>query len=58
MSIADYLHRNIPEYYDTMYLDGYTETEIYIAFKRKMNKELAEKEDVADVNIESAVDVK
>lgn len=58
MSIADYLHRNIPEYYDTMYLDGYTETEIYIAHKRKMNKELAEREDVTDVNIESAVEAK
>ena len=58
MSIADYLHKNIPEYYDTMYLDGYTPTEIYIAFTKQRQKELAEREDVTDVNIESAVDVK
>ena len=57
MSIADYLHRNIPEYYDTMYLDGYTPTEIYIAFTKQRQKELAEK-DITDVNIESAVDAK
>ena len=31
MSIIDYFNRHIPEYYPTMWMDGYTPTEILIA---------------------------
>ena len=36
MTLADYYNRNIPEYSDTMYLDGYTPDQIMTAFREKM----------------------
>ena len=36
MTLADYYNRNIPEYYDTMYLDGYTPDQIMTTFRKKM----------------------
>ena len=39
--------RRIPEYYDTMYLDGYTPYEILHATRKKMNREYQEREAVA-----------
>ena len=39
MTLADYYNRNIPEYYDTMYLDGYTPDQIMTAFRKKMMKQ-------------------
>ena len=37
--------RRIPEYYDTMYLDGYTPYEILYAVRRKMHREYLEREE-------------
>ena len=31
-------HKNLPEYYDTMYLDGYTPEQIMEAHRRSMRK--------------------
>ena len=39
--------RRIPEYYDTMYLDGYTPYEILYATRKKMNREYQEREAAA-----------
>jgi hypothetical protein len=39
MTLADYYNRNIPEYYDTMYLDGYTPDQIMTAFRKKMYRD-------------------
>ena len=39
--------RRIPEYYDTMYLDGYTPYEILYATRKKMFREYQEREAVA-----------
>ena len=36
--------KNVPDYYDWMYLDGYTPEEIMYAFHRKMDREQAERE--------------
>ena len=36
--------RHIPEYYDTMYLDGYTPYEILHATRKKMYREYQERE--------------
>ena len=36
--------RHIPEYYDTMYLDGYTPYEILYAARKKMHREYQERE--------------
>lgn len=38
--------RRIPEYYDTMYLDGYTPYEILYAVRKKMHREYLEREEV------------
>jgi hypothetical protein len=38
--------RPIPEYYDTMYLDGYTPYEILYAVRKKMHREYLEREEV------------
>lgn len=32
--------RRIPEYYDTMYLDGYTPYEILYAVRKKMHRDI------------------
>ena len=39
--------RRIPEYYDTMYLDGYTPYEILYATRKKMHCEYQEREAAA-----------
>ena len=39
--------KRIPEYYDTMYMDGYTPYEILYATRKKMNREYQEREAVA-----------
>lgn len=57
MTLFDYYFRKLPEYYDTMYLDGYTPEEIYMAFKKSMYKNLLEPEAV-EVIIKSEVKVK
>lgn len=68
MSLADYYNRNIPEYYDTMYQDGYTPDQIMTAFHRKISQEYeariarkqaeAEQNEVWNVKITSEVKVK
>ena len=39
MSLIDQYFRNVPEYYDTMYLDGYTPDQIMTAFRKKMYRD-------------------
>ena len=36
--LEDYIHRNVPEYYPTMYLDGYTPAQIMYAHRKKALK--------------------
>ena len=55
MTVAENHNKNIPEYYDTMYLDGYTQQEIYQAFHKKMIDELTEKEETPTVEIISEI---
>ena len=38
MSLMDYYFRDIPEYYDTMYMDGYTPEQIMHAAHKKMQR--------------------
>ena len=42
-SIMDFYNRDIPEYYPTMYLDGYSPQQVYIAMHKKMSRQLAER---------------
>lgn len=43
MTLFDEHMKHVPEYYDTMYLDGFTPAEIYYAFKKKIAKDLADR---------------
>ena len=62
MTLENYRSREIPEYYDWMYLDGFTPDEILYALHKKMDREQAEREAVADsgitVKIKSEVKIK
>ena len=42
--MIDQYFKNVPDYYDWMYLDGYTPEEILYAFHRKMDREQEERE--------------
>ena len=44
MTLVDYYDRQIPEYYPTMYMDGYTPEQILHAAHRKMVREYLERE--------------
>lgn len=51
MTLEDYYYRQLPEYYPTMYMDGYTPQEVYAAFHRKMKKRWAEERNMDRVHI-------
>ena len=46
MLINEY-HKNLPEYYDTMYMDGYTPEQIMEAKRWSMRKEYQRKREEA-----------
>ena len=62
MTLENYRFREIPEYYDWMYLDGFTPDEILYALHKKMNRQQAEQEELADsvdsINVKSEVKIK
>lgn len=37
-TLADYYDRKLPDYYDYMYLDGFTPDEVYRAFQKTQRK--------------------
>ena len=37
-----YNGKRLPEYYDTMYLDGFSGDEVYVAFHRSLQKKVSE----------------
>ncbi len=45
MTLYEQQNRNIPEYYPTMYLDGYTPEEIRFALRRKMLENIESQEE-------------
>jgi hypothetical protein len=58
MTIGEYYNRKIPEYYPTMYLDGYTPQEILIAVHKSMHNEYQDSQQVDEIKITSEVKVK
>ena len=63
MTISDYLTRKIPEYYDGMYLDGFTPQEILTAAHKKMIKDFTSADPhtpdpVPDIKIKSEIKIK
>ena len=57
MTLVDYYDRQIPEYYPTMYMDGYTPEQILHAVHRKMVHEYLEREEKkrAEKDVEAQV---
>ena len=58
MSLADYYNRNIPDYYPTMFLDGYSPQQIWTARRRDIFKRLAEKDKENEVKIRTEIKIK
>ena len=68
MTLYQYLDRQIPDYYDTMYRDGYRPDQILHAARRKILREYeareaakraaAEANEIPEVNITSKVFIK
>lgn len=62
MTLENYRFREIPEYYDWMYLDGFTPDEILYALHKKMNRQQAEQEELVDsvdsIKVKSEVKIK
>ena len=62
MTLENYRFREIPEYYDWMYLDGFTPDEILYALHKKMNIQQAEQEELAysvdSIKVKSEVKIK
>ena len=59
MSLSDYYNRQIPEYYDTMYMDGYTPEQILMAFRKKLVREREESREATEIpNVKIISEVK
>ena len=55
MTLSDYYNRQIPEYYDTMYLDGYTPREIWLASKKSLMAMIKQNQEVNQIKITSEI---
>jgi len=60
MNAVDCLNRDVPDYYDTMYMDGYTPEQILMAHRKMMREMLLEEDEEQenDFSIVSQVNVK
>ena len=59
MSLSDYYNRQIPEYYHTMYMDGYTSEQIMMAFRKKLAREREESREATEIpNVKIISEVK
>jgi len=62
MNIEDYYYGKVSEYYDYMYLDGYTPNEIMHAARKKFNQEyadhLARENEIDSIKITSEVKIR
>lgn len=47
MSLIDQHYRKVPDYYPTMYRDGFTPVEIWYAHRRKTKKDMEAREAMA-----------
>ena len=54
-SLLEQHNRRIPDYYPTMYMDGFTPEEIMYAAKRQMYRQIRERKD-AQVDIQTALE--
>ena len=58
MSLADEMFRHVPEYYPTMYLDGFTPEEIMWAADKAAYKRMEEKGLFDRINIRTEIKIK
>ena len=60
MTLYEQYMRHVPDYYPTMYQDGFTQAEILYAFRRQMRREIAEREARPDppTNVKFNVEVR
>lgn len=58
MTTNDYLNINIPNYYPTMYMDGYSPTQILFAHRRMMLQEFEEQNKIHEIKITNEVKIK
>ena len=49
MTLFDYYDRKISDYYDTMYLDGYTPEQILYSAHRKMVREIEARREANEI---------
>ena len=56
------LEKNVPEYYPTMYQDGYTPTEILAAMRKKLRQNVQEQRQndsqLSNIHLTAKVEVK
>lgn len=68
MTLLSNYHKNVPEYYDTMYMDGYSPEQIMYAARKKIMREYeerkaaqraaAEENEISNVKIISEVKIR
>ena len=58
MTLFDYCDRKIPDYYGSMFLDGYSPEQILHSLRRKMIEQHEERSDVGEFKIVSEVKIK
>ena len=58
MTLYDYYMNSIPDYYPTMYRDGFTPEQILMAKRRQMWEEQEERETAMPTNIHITYEVK
>lgn len=58
MALYEYQTRNLPHYYPTMFMDGYTPVEIYQAHQRDVLEEYQAKQNIPTVKLVSEIKVK
>ena len=58
LKLKDYNMRKIPKYYSTMYMDGFSPSEILEAKRREMIEEIEEREQPDTTEIEIITKVK
>lgn len=52
------LEKNVPEYYPAMYQDGYTPTEILAAMRKKLRKNVQERQNAGLSNVHFTIETK
>ena len=58
MTLSDLHNRQVPDYYPTMYRDGYSMAQILMANRRRMLDQIEERQFVGGIHITSEVRIK